>query len=272
MDDSTDQWSREHRTRRWAHGCVLGLSAHGKLSPVVLSVSLILAGLLLFLVNLGWLPIHNVWACWPVAFIVFGIARAMESRSASSHIWSVGAIFFGALFLCINMGWLHMRTSDDSWMLAIVFVVIGLGALTKAVEPRTATQVPRATPRPDPPHQGIPFDPDFLNDSAILGSVQRRVETNDFKGGVITSVLGTIELDLRRACIHQPERPINLEVVAVLGTVKLRIPESWRLTIIGTPVLGSYEDKTIPQARVEALNGRLLVSGSCVLGSVEIEN
>jgi predicted membrane protein len=244
---------------------LLGLSAQGLLSRVVVSVFLIIAGLLLFLCNLGWLPIHNVWDYWPAIFIVFGIARWIEHRSPSSQFWAAAMIIFGSLYLCISVGWLHIRSSGGSLPLAILFIALGVAALTKILDSRAPVAQITGAPR------SREFDPNVLSDAVIFGSVNRRVESSDFRGGLITSVLGSVELDLRRASI-QRERPVILEIVSVLGSVKLRIPESWRVSIVGTPVLGSYEDRTIPQARDDVFRGNLMVSGSCVLGSIEIDN
>jgi predicted membrane protein len=174
-------------------------------------------------------------------------------------------IIFGSLYLCISVGWLHIRSSDGSLPLAILFIAFGVAALAKILDSRASIARGTAAFRP------AEFDPNVLSDAAILGSVNRRVESSDFRGGLITSVLGSVELDLRRASIQQ-ERPVYLEIVSVLGTVKIRIPESWRVSVVGTPVLGSYEDRTIPQARDDVFRANLMVSGCSIMGSIEVDN
>jgi Domain of unknown function (DUF5668) len=244
-------------------------------SRLYLSVLLIIAGLLLFLGNLGLFPLHSVWELWPLVLVALGLGRLNDCTDPAGRIWASAMIIFGGVFFCISMGFLHLRAHDGSWPLAVGLIAFGVLALTKTFE---HPQPPRPHPQPFGPEE-TPFNPnpmppdaDILNDSAILGSVQRRVESTNFRGGVLNCVLGSIELDLRRAYPPNPQEPITIETTCVMGNIKLRIPETWRLSIVGVPVLGSYQDSTVPIARPDFITGTLILSGSCVLSSVEIEN
>ena len=242
-----------------------------RLAPTVfMAIFLIVAGILLFLANIGWLPIRHIWDYWPVLVIGLGLAKVLGARSVGERVWGVLVVFVAGVFLAGNLGLFHVRARDGSWPLSILFIAFGIGALSRALDGRgrrgrysNEPVLPANTPEPDR---------DFLNDSAVFGSVQRRFETPNFEGGAVTSVLGSVEVDLRRAQISNPAGSATIEVVTVFGSVKLRIPETWRLGLIGTPVFGSYEDKTLLQARVEGPVPTLTITGSCVFGSVEIEN
>jgi predicted membrane protein len=236
-----------------------------------LSVLLIIAGLLLFLGNLGLFPLHNIWQLWPLVLVAIGAGRLTDHRGLGDQVWSVAMIVFGAVFFCISMGWLHLRAHDGSWPLAIGLIAFGIIALTKRLEP---PRMPHP-PRPSTSYSGeaSAWDmADFLTDTAVLTSVQRRVESTDLRGGTLTCVMGSIELDLRRVQIQNPSQPLTIETTCVMGSIKLRIPDTWRVSIVGASVMGVYEDKTMPIARPDAVTGTLVITGSSVMGQVEIDS
>ena len=234
---------------------------------LVMAIVLIVAGVLLFLSNVGWLPLHNLWQYWPLIMIAGGISKWLNSSTLYGRTWAVLIVGLGVLYLGLMLGVLHIRRIDGSWTLSLAFIVFGIAALARALDP--ALQSGRKEGLLPGPRV---LDQDALNETAILGSLNRRVESTNFKGGLVTALLGNVELDLRRAIITNSDRTVRIEVVTLMGAVKLRIPETWRLGLLGTPILGSYEDKTIPQARVDSPAGVLMLTGTCIMGSVEVEN
>jgi hypothetical protein len=95
------------------------------------------------------------------------------------------------------------------------------------------------------------------------------VDTADFRGGAALSVLGSLELDLRHARILDPSQPVQLEVSAVLGEAKIRMPETWRVRIHGASIMGNYEDKTVP-GNLPMDAPTIVITGHSILASVEI--
>jgi hypothetical protein len=170
---------------------------------------------------------------------------------------------FGGLFFCINEGWLHVR-HEPSLPFALLLVVLGLLILNRPGHgAKNAWSNSGATPV---------YDPDFLIDSAVIGAVNRKVESPALRGGKLSCVLGAIELDLRRALPADPSVPVILEVSSVMGGIKIRIPDTWRLSIATAPVLSGLEDRTAPITRPDFITGTLVITGSIVLSGVEIEN
>ena len=98
------------------------------------SVVLIGAGVLLFLSNLGILPIRNIWVFWPVLPIMAGIGSFTHARNASARVWGVFLVIFGGFFLLLNLGWLHIRTHDGSWPLSLILIAAGFAALLNVLE------------------------------------------------------------------------------------------------------------------------------------------
>jgi predicted membrane protein len=227
---------------------------------------LIVAGTLLFLGNLGVLPSFNIWSFWPMLIVAVGISKIVNARDSGNRVLGFLLSFFGVFFLLISLGVVQIRARDHSWPISMLLIAFGLTMLIKVLEERDPAK---------PKWTGFrPFGmntPNGLSDFTVMGTVKRRVDTTDFRGGRALSILGTIELDLHHARITEPSQTIQLEVSAILGSAKIRVPENWRVQIHGASILGTYEDKTIPpQAGVDAPT--LLITGYAFMSSIEIED
>ena len=235
---------------------------------IFLAVFLIVAGTLLFLGNLGLLPIHNFWDLVPIGMIVLGLIRLVHGRPASGRVFGALLLVFGCLFLLVNLGVLHIRAKDPSWPLSILFILFGIVLLIKFVESggRDHTN-PFARW-----YQQVAGDRlSSLNEAAVFGSVKRQLDTEDFRGGEAKALFGEVKIDLRRARIADQQAPITIEATALFGGIKIRIPDTWRANVTGLGVLGAYEDKTIPPNQ-GPLAPLLIVTGLAMFGAVEIEN
>jgi predicted membrane protein len=62
-----------------------------------------------------------------------------------------------------------------------------------------------------------------------------------------------------------------LEVSAVMGSVKIRVPEQWRVRIQGASIMGNYEDKTIPPTS-EVNAATLVITGFSFMSAIEVED
>jgi hypothetical protein len=89
----------------------------------IFALALIVAGALLFLDNLGIVPIEDIGAYWPLAFVVYGLGTLYYKRSPISMIWSGSLILAGVLLVLGNLHILHV-TVGALWPL----LLIALGA------------------------------------------------------------------------------------------------------------------------------------------------
>jgi hypothetical protein len=105
--------------------------------------------------------------------------------------------------------------------------------------------------------------------TAVLGSIERRGRWRLAPRNRFVAVLGSIELDLRQAVLPGPE--VELECVAVLGSVEVLLPEGVEADVTGGVVLGSREvrmDGEAPAAGAPVV--RIRAGGA--LGSVEVRS
>jgi len=107
-----------------------------------------------------------------------------------------------------------------------------------------------------------------LSATAILGGVKRVNNSQDFRGGDATAIMGGCEIDLRPASITPNHEPV-LEVFAMWGGIEIRVPPDWTVISKVDPILGGFEDKTMPP---KDESKRFVVRGSVVMGGIEVKN
>jgi hypothetical protein len=110
-----------------------------------------------------------------------------------------------------------------------------------------------------------------LENYTVMGSIKRKVESQNFEGGKLTTTMGSIEVDLRRANMPPGRRSACIDVQVYLGSIKLRVPDTWRLVYRGDNVMGNVEDRTFPPVTAPDAP-QLIITGSIVMGSLEFES
>jgi hypothetical protein len=105
-----------------------------------------------------------------------------------------------------------------------------------------------------------------IDETFIFSGTQRRLDSENFNGGKIVAVFGGADLDLSGA--KAKKKIIEMELVAVFGGVKLRIPANWEVVSEAVGILGGIDNKT----SVEQKSATLRISGAAVFGGVEILN
>ena len=104
--------------------------------------------------------------------------------------------------------------------------------------------------------------------TAALCGREIRYDGEVFNGGMISAVLGGIELDLRTAVITGT---VVLETRCVLGGIDIYAPRYARVIVNGSPILGGIENTTrFPQGANEQ-TPTIVVNASCVLGGIEVK-
>jgi len=217
----------------------------------VFGVMAILLGILFMLDNLSVIDMGDYVAYWPALFIVLGIVKMLQPGT-SSRAWGVVLVVVGGALLLRSFDLLSIRFRDF-WPL--VLILVG-GAMLWGTFSRKKNLA-----------KGV-ADDSILNVKAILGGFKHTIISQDFGGGEVTAVMGGCELDLRQAVIRGEEAVIN--IFALWGGVELRVPDTWAVVIKGVPILGGFANETRTNASPDAK--RLVVTGSAIMGGVEVKN
>ena len=216
---------------------------------LLVGLLVIVVGVLFTLDNLGMVEAGEYLKYWPVALIALGATKVWNARGR-------GSAFAGGLLVIIG-AWLVMESARivtielwDLWPMVLVFFGASLvwrGALQR---PKPETADGNAT----------------ISTLAVLGGVNRRSNSPNFKGGDVTAVLGGCVIDLRQAGI---EGEAALDLFAMWGGIEIHVPENWTVVSRVIPFLGGYEDKT---RSAPAAGPRLVLRGFAIMGGIEVKH
>ena len=166
-------------------------------------------------------------------------------QSSSAFVWIVAGV--ALLFMTVG----HMPASR-LWAAMLFFV--GANIAWRALPP--------SVPKPG----GDPAS--YLNLTAVLGGAKAVSHSADFRGGQAVATLGGCEIDLRHASIPEGGEAV-IDTFAFWGGVEIKVPEDWQVVNRGTAFLGAMEDKTRP---IPGATKRLIVTGTAIMGGVEVKN
>jgi predicted membrane protein len=220
----------------------------------VLGLGIIFVGILFLLGNFDILDPHDYFRYWPALLILAGIAHLLQSERGSNRTWGVILIFVGSLMLLDRLYFFRFDVWDY-WPLILIF--IGIMMIVKSSFFRRNLSSSNGE---------INDSISYMKATAIMGGFRKKSNSQDFKGGELTAIMGGLEIDLRDASIKD-KAVINIEVV--MGGVEMRVPDDWLVVIEGFPILGGYEDKTRPPKEATK---HLVLQGTVVMGGVEVKN
>jgi predicted membrane protein len=225
------------------------------LGQVVVGLLVVAMGVLFLLDNLGYLSMRHALSFWPIALIVAGAAMLASQEKRDGQVSGLVVIGVGLVVLLKHMGLFYIRWN----MVWPVLLIVGGGLIVFRTlgggrAARVSLDKAGATPE------------NAIDITAILGGVERRIVSPDFRGGEISALLGGCELDLR-ACSIVKEAVIN--VFTVCGGISIKVPPDWTVVLDGVPVAGGFAQKT---AVAPDAGKRLVITGYAILGGVEVRN
>lgn len=267
------------------------MDRHPNFVRLLLGLGIIALGFLFTLDKLDIVEVRDYWSWWPVILIAIGVARIVEPSPRSGRTGGVVLLVIGGWLLASNLELVEWRLWDF-WPLLLV--VIGGSMVWRATRGRGVASAGRsapAAPGSNPAPAGTPAsmapdatfgssEPDpaaavavnwtaapTMSAFALFGGLERRSTAPDFRGGDITAMLGSCNIDLRGAGLASGRAVID--TFAFWGGIELHVPEDWAVEVQGTPLLGGFADKT---RRPGSPNKVLVVRGVALMGGVEISN
>jgi len=216
-------------------------------SGSLVGLILVFLGILWILNNLEILDFRlSEW--WPLILIVIGLIHLVSG----GKLFNAGAwilIFLGGIFLLTTNDYLEW---DEIWRFwPVILILIGLSMLTQ--------HHGKSTPK---------SDKDDISGSTIFGSINKKVNSKQFKGGNMSALFGGIELDLRDCSLD--EAGAVIDVSTMFGGTEIKIPADWPLDIRSTTIFGGVENKTDNPVSKEGK--RLTLKSSTIFGGIEIKN
>ena len=238
------------------------MKTKGISSQIVVGLLIAAVGVLLLLQTTGVAELDNVVRWTPSLFILFGLWRLVAN--------GFRRVFFPVLIIAIaalvQLSWLGV---DGRIFWPIVLIAAGLALVLGRLN--------RGRRRPEPSehhaaqHETSRFSTEDgeIESFDVFGSNKENVASGDFRGGQVTSVMGSSQMDLRHSVVV--ERPASIEVIAVMGEVKLKVPSDWSVRFDNITVMGeSKDERAANETRAGAPD--LVITGTVMMGSLKIDD
>jgi hypothetical protein len=173
---------------------------------LVVGVGVTLLGVLLTLDKLE-VTDALVWLrYWPVLLTLFGLSIAYQALRGSRGDKAPPILSAPLIILLIFFGVLASRLSE-----------------------RTGQAAAPDSDRPVSVH-------------ALMSGNRRVVTLNPFRHGEVTTVMGETRLDLRQATIPPGEEAV-VDIVTVMGSTIVYVPDGWDVNFDAVPVMGGVKDE-----------------------------
>jgi len=224
----------------------------------VLGIVLVLIGIAMIARSLNIFSVEfaDDLFSWPMILIVLGIIF-LSSKSNNTTGWIL--LVIGAIFLLPRITSLPYTFREVFW--PVVFIGIGLLILFKSL----GSFRRRGTPETS----GSSMD--FIDEVAILGGNERKINSKSFKGGQITSILGGSQIYLLDARLAPGENVI--ELFTLFGGSTLIVPNHWHVKVEVTSIFGGFSDKrSLVESREKEDEGLLIIKGIALFGGGELKN
>lgn len=199
-------------------------------------------------------------ALWPIFPLALGLVLLFRrgSRLVGGVLVVVGGV---PLFNVLGIWSLDM---GDIWRLwPLILIVVGVRILFRRRRRNSAAHSSSSGPVTDTMSSEVDI-------SAIFGGTEQRVAGSSFSGGRITAVFGGASLDMRDAVPAGGEATID--VTAIFGGVELQVPSDWAVNVRTTNILGGAQDNRSGQPTETETANRVVITGICVFGGLEIKS
>ncbi len=190
-------------------------------------------------------------------------------------------IFFGVLLLLNRLDF--GQVIHDYWPL--IFVFIGIKMILFPSRPRTQTSLAAATePPPTENSWQSTNDPalvsNYLTENRFIGDIHLQLQSDDFRGGTISTFIGDLKIDLSRVKITTPgDRFLTLS--GFIGDATLHLPQDMAHSIQVSALIGDFKifgrrddgfglNRIYKSANFDQADVRLNVRVSFFIGDIKI--
>jgi len=224
-------------------------------SKIAIGLVLIMLGLMLILRNAGLMPdyFQDIIFSWQMLLIAIGFVMTLGTGNKTPGLIVMAV---GGFFILPEIFDIPFRTYRLFW--PAVFIIIGVIVLTNTRWFSKENWASKSS-----------TSNDVIDMVNIFGGGERRILSQEFKGGKISCVFGGAELDMTKAKLAEGTN--ELEISCVFGGVSFIVPPDWNIIIDVTPVLGGFSDSRKGYSSTIDMSRTLVIKGACVFGGGEVK-
>ncbi len=226
-------------------------------SRITFGTILIIIGALYFLQTLNFFSFsipHLIFSI-PFAILMIGILVLINSRNK----------LFGGILAIIGLLTLLPRIYpsfyiNDNFLLPLILIALGVLIVF----------------RRRPSHYNYDFrtgrtvEKDYFDEVAIFSGSHKIINSDNFKGGNITSIFGGTEIDFSQCKLAEGD--VIVDIVMIFGGTTLIVPRDWNVRINVTPIFGGFANKVMRNPGVPLDTTRtLIIKGVAIFGGGEVK-
>ena len=187
------------------------VSVNRQLGRLVVGAFIVVVGLFALLDNLNLFDARLVQPFWPLIFVALGALRLAQWGDPRSTVFSVGMMAVGGAMTLNNLGVIHFHVRD--WWPALL-ILVGASVIWRGFRPESERRWRRSRDlrRDERLEHGARIEA-----SAVMSGIVLKNDSQDFQGGEISTMMGSVEIDLRQASIVGEAR---LHLSIVMGGVE----------------------------------------------------
>jgi hypothetical protein len=221
---------------------------------VFVGFMIILIGVIFLLGSLDKLDVGYVFSnYWPMLLVFVGIWQLFAAGGRNPETGII-LIIIGGLFMLSYWDILGV----NAWKVIWPVVIIGVG-LWILLKPRVFQRSP----------SGPGIREDDLGLFTMFSGLNRRIESQQFRGGRASVIFGGIDLDFTGA--ELAEGKATVELTAILGGMDVRVPRNWKVEVDGNAILGGVDDEHKSEIK-EDNPQKLYIRATAILGGIDIRN
>lgn len=235
-----------------------------------LGLVLIGLGALFLLDNLNIIPYEVSYYLfnWKGILILIGAVflTTKENKNPGIIMIAIGSFFIMSDVLSYEFNWHWYDTRKLFW--PVLLIVLGLVILSRKSK---SSLVGVHVLEVDEDGKEVPNDGDHLNVTAALGGGDMSINSKNFKGGKVTTIMGGGTYDLSAAELAPGTQEID--VMILMGGANFIVPSGWNVRIEVTSIFGGFSDsrKLNPDSPTDSTK-ELLIKGTVIFGGGEVKN
>ena len=220
----------------------------------LLGIIFIVVGAVLIAKKMDIIPasISHIIISWQMLLIGIGVANILTKANYRSGLILIS---IGTFFILPKMFDIPFEVREMFW--PAIFIVIGV--LMVSVKNRH-----RSFGNNESSEHCI----DMLT---LFGGGNRKITSDQFIGGKVTSIFGGSEIDLTGASLRDNE--CEVDVFTMFGGAEITVPRGWEVQVDVTSIFGGFDDKRGP---VELTDGEfkktLVIKGFTIFGGGEVKS
>lgn len=113
----------------------------------------------------------------------------------------------------------------------------------------------------------IPNSEDYIHTSSLFSGIKKTVLSKDFKGGKVSNLFGSTELDFTNADLTGAA---VLDISQAFGEVTIAVPRDWHVETDISQLMAVVDDYREKAFRPKQSDKVLVIKGTSLCASIEI--